>query len=214
MKRVFVLTVACLSAVLLTVPAQAQNLWVRGPVTAMGAETLTVTVKGVEHVFKIDPATTQVIARGGTTAMKEAEKGKPSPKLGDFVKVGTNVELHYKEAGGTKVATEIHVIPGGKEAESTKSQAAAGSSFMGSVVSVTTDSLVVKGSNKEMTFAVSQKTKISGTGASTKTRELTAAKKPIVITEFVKPNDRVTVYFEDGATPAAMDVRITQKAFK
>lgn len=102
MKRVFVLTVACLSAVLLTVPAQAQNLWVRGPVTAMGAETLTVTVKGVEHVFKIDPATTQVIARGGTTAMKEAEKGKPSPKLGDFVKVGTNVELHYKEAGGTR----------------------------------------------------------------------------------------------------------------
>ncbi len=55
MKRVFVLTVACLSAVLLTVPAQAQNLWVRGPVTAMGAETLTVTVKGVEHVFKNRP---------------------------------------------------------------------------------------------------------------------------------------------------------------
>jgi hypothetical protein len=214
MKRVFVLAFALLAAVLLTVPALAQSQWVRGPVTAMGADTVTVTVKGVEHVFKVD-STTTVLARGGTTAMKAAEQGKPAPKLGDFVKVGTHVELHYKEASGAKVATEIHVIPGGAEATSAEPAAKpASTSFQGTVVSVAADSLVVKGGDKEMTFAVSPKTKITGTGASTKTRELKAANKPLVITEFLKPNDRVVVSYEQGAAPTATDVRITQKAFK
>jgi hypothetical protein len=212
MKRVMVLTVAFAAAVLLTVPALAQGQWVRGPVTAMGTDTVTVTVKGVEHTFKIQP-TTQVFARGGTTAMKGAEQGKPAPKLGDFVKVGTNVELHYNEAGGAKVATEIHVIPGGGEAASSE-PAAVGASFQGIVVSVTADTLVVKEGSKEMKFAVSAKTRITGTGASTKTLELKAANKPAVITEFVKPNDRVVVNFEEGAAPTATAVRITQKAFK
>jgi len=212
MKRVFVPIFAFAAAVLLTVPALAQSQWVRGPVTAMGADTLTVTVKGVEHAFKVESAT-RVFARGGTTAMKATEQGKPAPKLGEFVKVGTHVELHYKEAGGAKVATEIRVIPGGEEATSSE-PAAAGSSFQGVVVSVTADTLVVKEGSKEMKFAVSPKTRVTGTGASTKTRELQEANKAAVITEFLKPNDRVVVNYEPGATPTATGVRVTQKAFQ
>ncbi len=212
MRRVWMLTVVVLAAALLAAPALAQTKWVRGPVTAMGADTITVTVKGAEHVFKVEPATQLIATGAGTAAKAAAEKGKPGPKLADFVKVGQHVEVHYKDVAGTKIATEVRPVAASGEAEA--AEPAAGSSVSGSIVSVTVDTLVVKAGEKEMKFAVNPKTKVTGTGASTKTKELKEAGKPTVITEFLKPNDRVVVTYEEGATPTATSVRVTQKALK
>ncbi len=211
MRRLWMLTVVVLAAALVAAPALSQTKWVRGPVTAMGADTLTVTVKGVETTFKVEPAT-QVVARGGSTAMKAAEQGKPAPKLGDFVKVGSNVEVHYKEVAGAKVATEVRPIAAASEAAS---EEPSGSSVSATVVSVANDSLVAKVGDKEMKFVVTPKTKVTGSGYSTKARELKAANKPAVLPEFLKPNDRIVVYYtEEGGTATATGVRVVQKALK
>jgi ribosome maturation factor RimP len=211
MRRFWMLTVVVLAAALLAAPALAQNKWVRGPVTAMGADTLTVTVKGVETTVTVEPAT-QLIARGAGTASRQAlEKGKTGPKLGDFVKVGQSVEVHYKEVAGAKVATEVRPVASASEASSAEPS---GSSASGAVVSVAADSLVVKVDGKETTFAITPKTKVTGPGASTKTRELKGANKPAVLPEFIKVNDWVTVYYTEGATPTATGVRVVRKGMK
>ena len=214
MRRVWMLTVVVLAAALLAAPAFADQ-WVRGPIKAIGPDTITVTVKGADHTFKVEK-TTLVLAKGGSTAMREAEKGKPAPKLTDFLKVGDHAEVHYKEAGANKVATQIRPVATSGEAMSEEQEPPAtgtGSSASGAVVAVANDSITVKVDDTEMKFAVTPKTKITGTGMSTKTRELQAAKKPAVLPEFVKANDWVTVYYS-GEPPTATGVRVINKALK
>jgi hypothetical protein len=147
--------------------------------------------------------------------MREAEKGKPKPTLADFVKVGESAEVHYKEVAGAKVATQVRPIATTGEAASEEQEPAVGTgaSASGVVGSVAADSIVVKVDSKDMKFAVTPKTKITGTGMSTKTRELKAAGKPAVITEFLKAGDWVTVYYA-GEPPTASGVRILPKGGK
>lgn len=213
MKRAWMVTVVVLAVAMLATPALAQNKWVRGPVTAMAGDTITVTVKGVAETFKVEPAT-QLIARGAGTAAREhqAETGKPAPKLSDFVKVGQNVEVHYKVVSGANVATEIRPIAAADEAASAEASA---STVTGTIVSLAVDSLVVKADGKDMKFVITPKTRVTGTGIGTKARELAAAGKPTPVTEFLKADDRVAVYFtEGGATPTATGVRLLQRAVK
>ncbi len=106
MNRVSMVAVVALVAALMAAPASAApTKWVRGPVTAMTANTITVTVKGAESTFKVE-TTTQLIARGAGTASRE----KVGLKLASFVKVGSYIEVRYTEAGGAKVATEIRPL--------------------------------------------------------------------------------------------------------
>jgi hypothetical protein len=215
MRRVWMLTVVVLAAALLAAPALAQEKWVRGPVKAIGPDTITVTVKGADHVFKVEK-TTLVLAKGGSTAMRQAEQGKPAPKLSDFIKIGDHAEVHYKEAAGAKVATQIRPVATEGEAVSEEQEppaTGAGASASGAIVSVAADAIVIKVDNKDMKFGVTPKTKITGPGMSTKTRELKAANKPAVITEFLKPNDYVTIYYS-GEPPVATGVRMINKALK
>jgi len=214
MRRAWLLTVVLLAvAVLAAAPALAQNKWVRGPVTAMTADTVTVTVKGVATTVKVETATRVAVAGGGT-AQRAAEKaGKAGIKLGDYVKVGSTVEVNYKEVAGTKVATEIRPIASTDEAASEESGDGAVS---GAVVSVTPTSLVVKADGKDMTFPVTPKIVVTGPhGTGTKARELAKAGKPTPITEFVGPNDQVVVYYTgDVTSPTMTAVRIVYKALK
>lgn len=212
MKRAWMLMVVVLAAAVVATPALAQNKWVRGPVTAMAGDTITVTVKGTATTFKVEPAT-QLIARGAGTAAREAaaQTGKPAAKLADFVKVGQNVEVHYKVADGANVATEVRPLATNEEAASEETTA---STVMGNIVSLSGDSLVVKADGKEMKFGVTPKTRVTGTGIGTKARELAAAGKPQVLAEFLKPGDQVAVYFTEGATPTATGVRLLQRAAK
>jgi hypothetical protein len=184
-------------------------------VTSITADTITVTVKGAETTFKVEPATV-LTARGAGTASRAAETpGKLGPKIADFVKVGQHVEVQYKEVGGAKVATEIRPIAAGDEAASGEPAAGGGNSALGTVVSVTADTLVIKSDGKDLKFTVTPKTRVSGTGLGTKARDLASAGKPSPITEFIGANDRVVVYFsEEKTTATASSVRVVQKALK
>jgi hypothetical protein len=214
MKHVWLLAAVVVVAALVAAPVSAaRDKWVRGPVASMAANTVTVTVNGADTTFTVERAT-RVIARGASTASREAQKaGKAGPTLGELVKVGQYVEVHYKEVGGSKVASEIRPIATTEEAASTEPAATNGNSAAGTVVSVTASTLLLKGEGKELTFTVTSKTRVTGTGLGTKARELASAGKPSPITEFIGANDRVVVYFSaEGATATASSIRVIQKA--
>jgi len=214
MRRAWLLTVVLLAVALLAAaPAPAQNKWVRGPVKEIGADTITVTVKGVPTTVKVEKATTLAMP-GGSTAQRAAEQaGKAGPNLREHVKVGDTVEVHYKEVAGAKVATEIRPLSAADEAASEESGDGVVS---GTVVSVTPETLVIKADGKDMKFAVTPKVRVVGPhGTGTKARELASAGKPATITEFLAPNDQVVLYYTGGlAAPILTQVRIAQKAFK
>ena len=71
MKRVSMVAVLALVAAFVAAPVSAApTKWVRGPVTAMTGDSITVTVKGVESTFKIE-TTTKLVAPGAGTAARE-----------------------------------------------------------------------------------------------------------------------------------------------
>jgi hypothetical protein len=81
--------------------------WVRGKVTAMAGDTITVQVRGKDMPFAVG-ADTEVVAEGaGTRAAQAQREGMPGPKLAEVVKLGDGVEVHYREAAGAMRATEI-----------------------------------------------------------------------------------------------------------
>lgn len=212
MKRTWAMAAAALAVLVAANPGFAgQTKWVRGPVTAMTADTITVTVKGTAMVFTVETAT-QLIARGAGTAARQAEAaGKPGPRLGDFVKPGQHVEVRFEETGAARRATEIRPIEAEDEARSDDS----GASALGTVVAVSPESLVVSDGGKEWRFAVTSKTRVLGRGAGTKSRAMAESGTPVKLTAFVGPNDRVLVYYTEAAgTRQANEIRITQKAAK
>ena len=212
MKRACVVAVLVMFAALAAMPASAApTKWVRGPVTSVAADTITVTVKGAASTFKVEP-TTLLIARGAGTA----QKSEGGPKLGEFVKVGQYVEVRYTESAGAKVATEIRPLATEEEGASKEPAASStGTSARGAVVSIAADSVVIKADGADVKFAVTAKTQVLGTGVGTKMRELKAAGKATAITEFIAAKDDVIVYYaEGGAAPEATSIRIITKASK
>jgi hypothetical protein len=212
MNRVSMVAVVALAAALMAAPASAApTKWVRGPVTAMTGNSITVSVKGAESTFKIE-TTTQLIARGAGTAGREPL----GLKLSEFVKVGQFVEVRYSEAGGAKVATEVRPLEVQEESASKEKDAtvSGNTSAHGDVVSVAGDSIVVNTDGADAKFTVTPKTVVLGTGMGTKERELQAAGKPTPITAFIGPKDQVVVYYTDGATKVATQIRVIRKAPK
>ena len=67
----------------------------------------------------------------------------------------------------------------------------------GRVISISADSMTIRPGMETMTFVVDKDTKVRGKGVGTKTQALTAAKKPVVITELVEEIDSVTVKYQD-----------------
>jgi hypothetical protein len=97
-----------------------------------------------------------------------------------------------------------------KAGKAAKSDAAGKTmSAMGSVTAVSGDSLTVKAKTGDMTFAVDSSTHVSAPGASHKSAAAKDAKKPTVITDFVKVGDDVSVKYHDmGATKHAASVMV------
>ena len=193
-----------------TAGLSAQSKWVRGAVTAMGTDTVTVKAMDKEFTFKVEPAT-KVIARGAGTAAREAEAaGKPRPTLSALVKVGQNVEVDYREAGGAMTATEIRLVAAGEGMSADTSS----SNYRGNVTAVTANSLTVKGAdNQNWTFTFDAKINVVGTGVGTKARAAKEAGKAISVPEVVAAGDTVIVYFaEAGAAKAAKEIRVLSKA--
>jgi hypothetical protein len=189
----------------------------RGTVTAMAGDSLTVKAGEKEMKFTIDAKTT-VTAEGAGTAAREAEKaGKAGLRLSDVVKVGDAVEVSYHEMGGTLHAARVRRVasagPGGGTTSDQRAETRT-ETANGTVDSVTTTALTISGSSGggasfKQNFTLDANTKLVAEGAGT-----AAAKTgKLVITEFVRPGDQVTViYHKMGTTLHAAEVRVRQKA--
>lgn len=69
----------------------------------------------------------------------------------------------------------------------------------GRVIAISAESMTIRPGKETLTFVINGATKVKGKGVGTKTRALTAAKKPVVVTELVEEFDSVTVRYQDVA---------------
>jgi hypothetical protein len=211
MRRIAAVSAGTLLAVLLVhAAAVAQgSRTARGTVVTAAADAVTVKVGDKDMTFKVD-AKTQVTARGGATATREARaQGKEGVAYTSIVKPGQGVEVTYTEPG--LLATNIRVLPGGPPPP-----AAAGARAQtanGVVTAVTSSSLSIKGSGGESTYTIDEKTRVVGRGVGTKSDELKKAGEKAQISTFVRTGDSVTVtYTEEGGTRRASEVRVSRAA--
>jgi hypothetical protein len=213
--RFFAVPVLALSVIAFPVRTRAggdDTKTARGTVTAMSGNSVTVKVGAKDMVFNVDNKT-EVIAPGAGTKSRAAKaKGEAGPKLADVIKTGQAVRVSYHEMGGTNHAATIEGIAstgssGGSTSDEKKAAAAKHAS--GTVKSVSASSLTVTGGGKDWMFTVDEKTKVIGTGLSTKAK---AKGSKLTITEAVAAGDKVTVTYHDmGGTMHAATVRVTAK---
>lgn len=208
MRRVLLLV----SAVLLVVPlssASAAEKWARGTVSALGADSITVDVKGQPMTFHVDKTTEVMKPGAGTKARESMAKTGEMPKLADVVKVGDNVEVRYTEADGKMHAT---MIRGAVSAPAMTSDEAAKKAD-GVVSEVSGTSLSLKSKGETLTFVIDEKTKVVGRGLGTKAREAKAeGAAGLKLTEAVAVGDTVMVtYKEMGGMKHATMVTVTKK---
>jgi hypothetical protein len=212
MKRVsFVLSAAVAVALVAAGSAFAGAEAIRGTVTAIGADSITVDSMGAAKVFKLDQAT-NILGKGGSTATRAAKMaGEAGPKISDVLKVGDTVEVHYKDVGGAMHATEIRTgvpLPGAPEAPKVPKMTASGK-----VTAVAADSFTVMAGGQSHVIKVDAKTMIVGKGAGTKSRELDTMGKAPVLSEFLKVGDEVSVDYKDVAgAKVAGEVRVIARA--
>jgi Domain of unknown function (DUF5666) len=212
MKRLIAL-IAC--AVLMSAaPALAQTKTVKGKVTTVGANTITVNVAGKDMTFNVD-AKTNVMAKGGTTKTREAQAaGKTGPGIAEVLKSGESVEVAYHEAGmhADSVRVIASVPPPPPPAKADEAPKAKAMTATGVVSAVSGNSLTVNEKTGVATFTVDSKTVVSGTGLGTAGRKVQEAGGKLTLGEFVKEGDTVTVtYMEDGGAKKAEKVRIVKK---
>jgi hypothetical protein len=192
----------------------AQEKWVRGTVVSVTGDSFVVKAAGKDVTFKVDKATV-LTARGAGRAQAKAEAaGAAGVKFADFVKPGVGVEVHYKDVGGTLMATEVQSgLAPSEGAAST--EPATGGSARGAVTAVSGSSITIKTADAERVFTVDSKTAIVGQGLGTITRKFKEEGKSPTVTDLIMVNDTVIVYFQEaaGATRAG-EIRVVSKAGK
>lgn len=192
---------------------------VRGSVTAVGNDSITVKVAGKDMTFGVD-ATTRVVTPGGGTKTRAAQDaGKKGPSLTEVVKTGQTVSIDYHEQGMHAAAVRtIAATPSAAAAPaaepSAKPSAAAPKAQVatGVVSSISGNSLTLKGKSGDTTFVVDSKTTVSGKGLGTATRKMSEAGGKPTLTDFVHDGDTVNVTYHDmGGTKSVSLIRIITK---
>jgi len=202
MRRLIVLGISVWVLLMLVGAVVSADNWVRGKVTAVGTDTVTVMFKGKEMKFAV-AGDTEIVGRGLGTAQRKAG----GVKLAEAIKVGEGVEVHYAASGGTMRASEIRTGLSG--AEATSSSDDSGDSASGQIAAVTASSLTIKATSGEMTFSVDAKTRVLGRGAGTEAEKKRAAGSGPTITDLVKVGEDVVVtYRTSGSTRLATEVRV------
>jgi len=211
MKR-FIAMLGC-AVLVATVPALAQTKTVKGKVTTVGANTITVNVAGKDMTFNVD-LKTNVVSRGGTTKTREAQAaGKTGPGIADVLKPGESVEVAYHEAemhaDTVRVIAAVPPPPPPAKADDVKAKAMTAT---GVVSAVSGNTLTIKEKTGDATFTIDTKTLVSGRGLGTAGRKLEDAGGKPTLGEFVKEGDTVSVtYLEEGGAKKASNVRVVQK---
>ena len=211
MRRAVLLVAAALVA-LSVQPANGapEEKWARGTISAIGADSLTLTVKAETMTFTVDKDTQVITPGGGTKTRQTQAMTGEKPKLADLFKVGDNVEVRYTEADGKMHAALIRggvSAPAMTSGEGTKR-------LEGVVTAVTGTSLTIKPKEGDaVTFVIDEKVRITGTGLSTMTREKAAAGAKGVLTEAVAVGDTVDVSYKAmGEMKHASHVQVVKKA--
>lgn len=199
--RRLVLLGGCVSllVVLVSVGVSADK-WVRGKVTAVGADALTVMFKGKEMKFAVT-SDTDVQGRGLGTAQRRAG----GVKLAEAIKVGDGVEVHYAETGAAMRATDIRTGLTAGEATSEDT----GDSASGPITALTANSLSLKTGSGTQTFSIDPKTLVLARGAGAVTKDARAAGGGPAITDLLKVGEEVVVSYRAAAKGnVASEVRV------
>ena len=213
MRQLSAVVVLALVASLVCAPAAfSQTKWVRGNVVSVAGDTLVVKAEGKDWTFKVDKSTV-LTARGAGKAQAKAEAaGAAGVKFADFVKPGMGVEVHYTDVSGVLMAKDVHSGLPPIEGSAAPAETAGGSA-RGVITAVSGASVTLKAADKEWVFAVDSKTLVLGEGMGTITREFEAQGKKPAITDLLKVNDQVIVYFKEAAgAKRASEIRVMLKA--
>jgi hypothetical protein len=213
MRRTLAISAVALLTVALSAFAAPEGKWARGKVTAMGADSITLSAEGKEMTFTVD-AKTHVIKPGGGTKAREAEaKTGENPKLSELVKVGDNVEVQYTETAGKMHASTIRGGISAKPATSEAQAKMATKHAIGTVTTVAGDSLTIKTKTGDETFKLIEKVHIYGTGLGTMNKEKAKEGEKMVATDAIHEGDTVDVTYKDvSGTNEASSVHITKRA--
>ena len=182
-----------------------------GTVTSISGSSVTVKTASGDMTFSID-AKTHVVSPGGSTATRAAQaEGKPGAAVTDVLKSGQAVEVKYHETGmhaatirtmASAPAAKAGAAASGGEA-APKPEAAKAETASGTVSAVSGNSLTIKGASGDATFAIDNKTTVSGTGMGTAGRKLMAEGGKPTLADLVKEGDMVSVTYKDaGGTRA------------
>jgi len=214
MKYVPVVLASALALYVAAAPVSAadETKTVKGTVTAVAGDTVTVQVADKAMNFKVDSKDTLIEARGGSTATRAAQAaGAAGPKLTDIVKVGEGVEVRYKEVGGVMQATYIR--PGISVSDKVEAKEVGEKNAQGKITAVAANGFTLNSDGKDWKFVYDSKSRIEGTGMSTKMRELEKLGKTPALTDFIGMNDEVSVdYTEAAGVMHANEVRVIKKA--
>lgn len=196
-------------------PVSAQSTQTaRGTVTAIGADSLTVSAGDRQLTFVVDAKTVVTATGAGTAARAATASGKPGPKLAEVLKVGDAVEVSYHDLGGKLHAADVRRTRspgpgGGGVADAPKTEIA-----NGTVETVTATSITITGSSGggatfKQTFTIDGETKVVGRGVGTAAR---AKEGKVGATDLIAVGDRVSIsYHKTGTTLHAAEIRVTAR---
>jgi hypothetical protein len=208
--RHFILGVSAavfLTAVPSLVDAQSTKS-VRGTITELAADAITIQADGKDMKFVID-GKTQVITPGGGTKSRAAEAAGKGVGVMDVLKVGQAVEVRYRDPGmqAASIRTIASVSSPAAAPAATRAQTTSGV-----VSSISGNALTIKGAAGESTFTIDDTTRVIATGGSTADRKAASEGKKPTLTELVHDGDTVSVTYRDmNGTKHASVVRVTKK---
>ena len=183
---------------------------VKGTVSAVAADSVTVKAGTSDMKFGVDNSTKVVAPGAGTQARAAQRAGRAGAKVTDVLKVGQAVEVSYHDMGGGNMhAAEIRAIASVGDSAPTSAN--------GTVATISSSSLTINGTTSgggtfTQTYAIDANTKVVGQGAGTATARSGGR---AVVTDLVKAGDKVVVSFSnEGGSMKATEIRVTAKAAK
>ena len=182
---------------------------VRGTITAVTPDSVSIAAGTQPMTFSVDRATHVEAAGAGTKTRAAEAAGKAGVKLNDLVAVGQSIEVAYEEAAGMPHAKSIRRI-----AKMSAADPAGRSEARGKVTAVSATSLTIAGSRGGASFtqsyAIDPSTHVIGKGVGT---TMATRGGRTAITDIVSVGASVSVSYHAGADrPLASEVRLVQSS--
>jgi len=199
---------AFVSAALASMPlgANAQEYrWVRGTVTAITNERLTIYVAslGLNLPFAVDRSS---LVLGFPTPTYTHPPEQMQPSLTNLVRPGSVIEVHYYARTGPpdNYAGIIRGVGGGQES---------GRSVAGRVTALSRETLTVEVDDRPHTFAVDPATLVIGPGFGTATQKKRKAGETPGLADIVQNGDLVLVLHRvEGTASVATDIQMLRRS--